>query len=52
MILVTLMMEVIRSPETSYLKEPHGVISQTTEFFIVTAVKKVKSYIALTGWVL
>jgi hypothetical protein len=27
-------------------------ISQTTIFFIVTAVKKLKSYIALTGWAL
>jgi hypothetical protein len=33
------MMEAIRSPETRFLQEPHGVISQKTAFFIVTAVK-------------
>jgi hypothetical protein len=38
-ILVTLMMEAIRSSETFYLQEPHGVISQMTAFFIVTSVK-------------
>jgi hypothetical protein len=27
-----------------------GFISQKTTFFIVTAVKNLKSYIALTGW--
>jgi hypothetical protein len=32
-------MEEIRSSETSVLKEPHGVTSQKTVFFIVTAVK-------------
>jgi hypothetical protein len=29
-----------------------GFISQKTTFFIVTAVKNLKSYIALTGWTL
>jgi hypothetical protein len=29
--------------------EPHGVTSQKMAFFIVTAVKNSKSYIALTG---
>jgi hypothetical protein len=41
-ILVTLMMEVLGSSETSVLtrlQEPHGVTSQKTTFFIVTAVK-------------
>jgi hypothetical protein len=38
-ILVTLMKEALSSSETSFLKEPHGVISQKTPFFIVTAVK-------------
>jgi hypothetical protein len=38
-ILVTLIMEAINSFETSVLKEPHGVTSQKTSFFIVTAVK-------------
>jgi hypothetical protein len=33
------MMEVIRSSETSFLKEPHNVTSQKKAFFIVTAVK-------------
>jgi hypothetical protein len=37
-ILVTLMMETIHSSET-FLQEPHGVTSQKTELFIVTAVK-------------
>jgi hypothetical protein len=32
-ILVTLMMEAIRSAETFVLKERHGVTSQTTAFF-------------------
>jgi hypothetical protein len=38
-ILVNLMMEAIRSSETSVLTEPHVVSSQNTAFFIVTAVK-------------
>jgi hypothetical protein len=38
-ILVTLMMEAIRSSETSVFQEPQGVTSQRTAFFIVTAVK-------------
>jgi hypothetical protein len=37
-ILVTLMLEVLSSSETSFLQEPHGVTSQKTPFFIVTAV--------------
>jgi hypothetical protein len=38
-ILVTLMKEALRSSETSVLKEPHGVTSQKTPFFIATVVK-------------
>jgi hypothetical protein len=38
-ILVTLMKEALGSSETSVLLEPHGVTSQKTPFFIVTAVK-------------
>jgi hypothetical protein len=38
-ILVTLMKEAISSSETRLLQEPHGVTSQKTPFFIVTAVK-------------
>jgi hypothetical protein len=38
-ILVTLMMEAIRSVEKSVLTRFTGVTSQKTEFFIVTAVK-------------
>jgi hypothetical protein len=38
-ILVTLMMEALRSSETSSLQEPHGVISQETAFFTATGVK-------------
>jgi hypothetical protein len=38
-ILVTLMMEELGSSETRFLQEPHGVTSQKTPFFIVTAVK-------------
>jgi hypothetical protein len=34
------------------LQEPHGVTPQKTAFFLVTAVKNLKSYIALTGWAL
>jgi hypothetical protein len=33
------MLEVICSPETGFLKQPHGVTSQNTAFFSVTAVK-------------
>jgi hypothetical protein len=33
------MMEALLSSEKSVLKEPHGVTSQKTEFFIVTAIK-------------
>jgi hypothetical protein len=38
-ILVTLMMEAIRSSKRRYLQEQHGVVFQKTAFFIVTAVK-------------
>jgi hypothetical protein len=38
-ILVTLMMEGYSPPKRRFLQEPHGVTSQKTEFFIVTAVK-------------
>jgi hypothetical protein len=38
-ILVTLMMEALSSPKRRFLQEPHGVTSQKTPFFIVTAVK-------------
>jgi hypothetical protein len=37
--LVTLMMEVLGSSETLFLQEPHGITSQITAFFIVTAAK-------------
>jgi hypothetical protein len=37
--IVTLMMEALSSSETSFLQEIHGVTSQRTQFFIVTAVK-------------
>jgi hypothetical protein len=40
------------SEERRYLKESHGITSQKTTFFIVAAVKKLKSYITLTGWTL
>jgi hypothetical protein len=50
-ILVTLMMEPIRSSESSVLKETHGVTSQKTAFFIVTAVNT-SNLTALTGWAL
>jgi hypothetical protein len=39
LILVTLMMEVLRSSEMSVPAREHDVISQKTAFFIVTAVK-------------
>jgi hypothetical protein len=38
-ILVTLMKEVLSFPKLRFLQEPHGVTSQKTPFFIVTAVK-------------
>jgi hypothetical protein len=38
-ILVTLKTEALRSSERRFLQEPHGVTSQKTAFFIVTAVK-------------
>jgi hypothetical protein len=38
-ILVTLMKQALSSSEMSVLKQPHGVTSQETPFFIVTAVK-------------
>jgi hypothetical protein len=38
-ILVIMMVEAIRSSETSFLQEQHGVTSQGTAFLIVTAVK-------------
>jgi hypothetical protein len=37
--IVTLMTVAIHSSEMSVLKEPHGLKSQKTGFFIVTAVK-------------
>jgi hypothetical protein len=36
---VTVMVQVIRSSETLFLREPHGVTSQKTELFTVAAVK-------------
>jgi hypothetical protein len=44
------LMMVIRASETSVLREPLGVTSQKTAFFIASAVKTFKSHIALTGW--
>jgi hypothetical protein len=38
-IIVTLMKEALSSSETSVLTRPHGVTSQKTPFFIVTAMK-------------
>jgi hypothetical protein len=38
-ILVTLMMETIHSPKHRFLQEAHGVASQKTAFFLVTAMK-------------
>jgi hypothetical protein len=38
-ILVTLMMEVIIPPKHRFLQEPHGITSQKTKFFIVTAME-------------
>jgi hypothetical protein len=37
--LVTLMLEAIRSSETSFIKKPDGLTSPKTVFFIVTALK-------------
>jgi hypothetical protein len=51
-ILVTLMKVAISSLEILFLQEPHDVKSKKTPFFTVTAVKILKSYIALTGWTL
>jgi hypothetical protein len=42
-VLVTLMTEAILSSETPVFTEPHGVTSQKMAFFIVTAVKNLKS---------
>jgi hypothetical protein len=38
-ILVILMMEALNPPKRRFLIEPHGVTSQKTSFFIVTALK-------------
>jgi hypothetical protein len=38
-ILVTLMMETLRSSETRFLQVTHGVTSQKTPFFKIIAVK-------------
>jgi hypothetical protein len=38
-ILVTLMLKVLSSSESRFLQEPHGVTSEKTPFFIVTAMK-------------
>jgi hypothetical protein len=38
-VLVALMMEAVRSSETSVLTRSHGGTSQKTPFFIATAVK-------------
>jgi hypothetical protein len=46
-ILMTLIMEALHSSKTSFSEELHGITSQKTTFFIVTAVKNVKSYMAL-----
>jgi hypothetical protein len=42
-ILVTLMMEALSPTEHRFIQNPHGVTSQRTSFFIVTAVKNIKS---------
>jgi hypothetical protein len=49
---VTLMMETKVPPKSRFLQKPHGVTSQKTAFFIVTAVKEPKCYTVLTGWAL
>jgi hypothetical protein len=38
-ILVTLMIEVLVPPKLWFLRDPQGITSQKTAFFIVTAVK-------------
>jgi hypothetical protein len=38
-LIFALMMETIRSSERLFLQEPHGIASQKTAFFILTAVK-------------
>jgi hypothetical protein len=38
-IIVSLMKEALGSPKRRFLQEPHGVTSQKTPFFIVTALK-------------
>jgi hypothetical protein len=38
LILVTLIMEALRSSKSLFLQEPHGLTSQKTTFFILTAV--------------
>jgi hypothetical protein len=43
-ILVTLIKEALSSSETRFLQEPHGVTSQSTPFFEVTAVKTSNEY--------
>jgi hypothetical protein len=40
---------IMREGRSSCLLEPHGVTVQKTTFFIVTSVRNLKSYIALTG---
>jgi hypothetical protein len=35
--------------QISVLKEPHNITSKNTALFIVTAVKNLKPYMALTG---
>jgi hypothetical protein len=39
LLLSTLIMEAIRSSESPFLQEPHGVTSQKAAFFIVTAMR-------------
>jgi hypothetical protein len=50
-IFTTVMMEALRSSETSFLHEQHGITSQKTAFFIVRR-ENLRSYIALIGWAL
>jgi hypothetical protein len=45
-------MEAIHFSETSVLKEPRSVTTQMKAISVVIAVKNLKSYIALTDWVL
>jgi hypothetical protein len=49
-ILVTLIMEAIRSSETWVLKEPLGVTPYRTAFFIVTVVKPSNFTLNRTGY--